>query len=88
MREGPETPIEAAIVRLDWLDAPAEDRKPEGDFEPWLAAPEHCDRQRPGCQGTNDDREIGRIATVAMKSPGFAPGSPFSRATFGTSRGS
>ena len=60
-----ETAIENAIALLDHLDAPAEDLEPDtdgedgGDWEPWLAAPEHCDRQLPWCRGCDDDRETG-----------------------------
>ena len=40
LRERLEAAIESAIALLDRLDAPAEDLEDEGDWEPWLGAPE------------------------------------------------
>ena len=60
-----EAAAEALIALLDELDAPAEDLEPDadgedgGDWEPWLACPEHCERQLPWCRGCDDDRENG-----------------------------
>ena len=59
MRERLETAIESAIALLDRLDAPAEDREPDADWEPWLATPERHERQLPWCRGCDDDREVG-----------------------------
>ena len=55
----PEAAIEAAIALLDRIDAPAEDREDEGDWEPWLAAPEGHPQQLRWCCGADDDREGG-----------------------------
>ena len=58
-----ELAIEAAIALLDRLDAPAEDLEPDadgednGDWEPWLAAPESHPGQLLWCCGGDDDRE-------------------------------
>ena len=57
LRERLEATIEAAIALLDRLDAPAEDREPEEDWEPWLAAPEGHPCQLLWCRGADDDRE-------------------------------
>ena len=60
-----EAAAEALVALLDELDAPAEDLEPDadgedgGDWEPWLAAPEHCVRQLPWCRGCDHDREAG-----------------------------
>ena len=59
LRERLEVVIESAIALLDRLDAPAEDREPDADWEPWLAAPEGHERQLPWCRGCDDDREAG-----------------------------
>jgi len=47
LRRRLELAIEAAIMLLDRLDAPAEDLEDGGDWEPWLAAPEGHERQLP-----------------------------------------
>ena len=58
-----EAAAEALIALLDELDAPAEDLEPDadsednGDWEPWLAAPEGHPGQVLWCCGTDDDRE-------------------------------
>ena len=59
LRRRIEAAAEALIALLDELDAPAEDLEPDEDWEPWLAAPEHCERQLPWCRGGSDDRESG-----------------------------
>ena len=59
LRQRLELAIEAAIALLDRLDAPHDDLEDGGDWEPWLAAPEHCEWQLPWCRGCDDDREIG-----------------------------
>ena len=59
LRERLEAAIESAIALLDRLDAPAEDREPDADWEPWLATPEGHERQLPWCRGYDDDRESG-----------------------------
>ena len=51
--------IDRLIDLLDQADAAAEDLEPEGDWEPWLAAPEGHACQVPWCRGTDDDREGG-----------------------------
>ena len=56
LRERLEAAIEGAIALLDRLDTPAEDLKDEGEWEPWLAAPEGHEWQLPWCLGA-DDRE-------------------------------
>ena len=58
MRERLEAAIESALALLDRLDAPAEDREPDADWEPWLATPEGHERQLPWCRGCDDDREF------------------------------
>ena len=47
LRERLEAAIESAIALLDRLDAPAEDREPDADWEPWPATLEAHERQRP-----------------------------------------
>ncbi len=59
LRERLEAAIEGAIALLDRLDAPAEDLEDNGEWEPWLAAPEGHERQLPWCWGCDDDREHG-----------------------------
>ncbi len=59
MRERLEAATESAIALLDRLDAPAEDREPDADWEPWLATPEGHERQLPWCRGWDHDGEIG-----------------------------
>ena len=60
-----EAAAEALIALLDELDAPTEDLEPDadgedgGDWEPWLACPEHCERQLPWCRDCDNDRETG-----------------------------
>ena len=57
LRHQLEAAIEAAIAVLDRLDAPVEDREPDADWEPWLAAPEDHPCQLHWCRGCDDDRE-------------------------------
>ncbi len=57
LRRRLEAAIEAAIALLDRLDAPGEDLEDEGDWEPWLAAPEGRVCQLCWARGADDDRE-------------------------------
>ena len=60
-----EAAAEALIALLDELNAPTEDLEPDEDWEPWLAAPEHCERQLPWCRGTDDEREKNSTLSVS-----------------------
>ena len=62
LRSRIETAAEALIALLDEFDAPAEDLEPDadgedgGDWEPWLACPEHslcCTDQKSGRSNPN-----------------------------------
>ena len=57
LRRRIEAAAEALIALLDQLDAPLEELEPDGDWEPWLAAPEGHPCQLFWCRGGDDDRE-------------------------------
>ncbi len=57
LRRRIEAAAEALIALLDVIDAPDEDLEPEGDWEPWLAAPEGHPSQLLWCRGSDHDGE-------------------------------